>query len=96
MEFYLWKYRKIGEKEGERSQIACEEEIEGKMKENEEIRGLNDKKASEDLFMAFWQFLDVDFFYSLTLSYSWTPRIFLDLSSIGGKKAKEGQENKRK
>ena len=27
---YLWKQWKIGEKEGERSQFACEEENEGK------------------------------------------------------------------
>ena len=27
---YLWKNWKLGEKEGERSCVACEEEIEGK------------------------------------------------------------------
>ena len=33
-----------------------EREIEGKMKENEENRGINDKKAYEEQLLAFWQF----------------------------------------
>jgi len=35
---------KIGEIEGERSQVACEEEIEGKLRINEEIIGINNKR----------------------------------------------------
>ena len=51
-----------------------EREIEGKMKKN---RGLNDKKAYEDQFMAFCQFIFGALFYSLILSYSYTLREFL-------------------
>jgi len=42
------KIKEIGEKEGERSQVACEEEIEGKIEENNENRCLINKKSCED------------------------------------------------
>ena len=48
MAFYYENKIKLGEKGGERSQVACEEE-------NEENRGLINKKAYEDQFMAFDQ-----------------------------------------
>ena len=46
----------IGEKGGERSQVACEEEIEGKQRKNKEIRGINNKNTLEHQFGAFCQF----------------------------------------
>ena len=70
---------KIGEKEGERSQVACEEENEEKIMENEENRGLIDKKASQDQLVPFVsEFLDL-FHYSLSLSL-----ILLDTYSFLG------------
>ena len=52
--------------------------------ENEEIRGLIDKNASEDQFTSFFSNLwSVKFWsshYILSLSYSWTLRVFLEHS----------------
>jgi len=60
--------------------------------ENEENRDLIDKKDSKDQFMAFVSSMVELSLYSLSLSltYSWTLRLFLEHSSITGKKAKEG------
>ena len=64
--------------------------------ENEENRGLNNKKASEDWYTNFFQ---VSF---RTLSYSWTLRFFLEHSwrsvaylEFWSKKEKEEQESAR-
>ena len=51
---YLWKQWK--ENEGERSQVSCEEENEGKWGKNEENKDINDKMDSEDKFIAFCLF----------------------------------------
>jgi len=75
-----------------------EREIEGKVKENEENRGLNDEKASEDQFTTFYQFNFGARFYSFILSYSCTLRSLLEHSSFHldwRKKAKGKQENSR-
>jgi hypothetical protein len=50
--------------------------------ENEENRGLINKKASEDQFIAFVSFFGALFSLSLSLSlsYSWTLRVFLEHS----------------
>ena len=52
--------------------------------ENEENKGLNDKKASESQFMTF-----VSSVLEQSLSYSCTVRVFLEHSWIQSKKAKE-------
>ena len=58
--------------------------------ENEEIRGLMHKKASEDQFMAFGQFS----FGALSLFHSWTLRVSLDHFGIGARKSKKERGSK--
>ena len=65
---YLWKYWKSGEKEGERSQVECEEENEWKIMENEENRGHINKKASEDKLVPFVSSVLELSHYSLSLT----------------------------
>ena len=62
----------MGEKGGKKSHVACEEENEGKIMENEENRGLIDKKAFEDHLESFLlplvsEFLELSH-YSLSLT----------------------------
>jgi len=58
--------------------------------ENEENRALINKKASEDQWARLGQFsFGVLSFLSLSLSYSWTLRVFLEHSGIGSRKAKK-------
>jgi len=71
--------------------------------ENEENRGLINKKTSEDqLASLVWTSFGGVFFYFLSLSYSWTLRVFLEHSwrsvvylELWSKKAKEEQESTR-
>ena len=70
------KIMELGEKEGERSQVACEDE-------KEENKSLVNKKDFEDQ----WEILDQFnfgalslFSLSLSLSYSWIPKVFLEHS----------------
>ena len=63
---------KLGEKEGERSQVACEEENEGKIMKNEENRGLINKNGYEDQFVTFLSILAWISLCSLSLSLSCT------------------------
>ena len=51
--------------------------IEGKIEENEENRGLNDKKAYEDYFTTLFSFR-LEIFSILLLSYSFSLRSFLE------------------
>ena len=66
--------RKIGEKEGGRSHVACEEEIEGKIMENEENICLINKKAYEDqlvpFFSSFWELSHYYLSFSLILLHT--------------------------
>jgi len=56
--------------------------------ENEENKGLTNKRASED------QFMDFSRFWGGALSpFSVTHKGFFEHYSIGGRKAKEGQES---
>ena len=60
--------------------------------EIEENRGFINKKAFEDKFTTFCQFQLGALSILSTLSYSCTLRPFLEYTSIGKSKAKEGQE----
>ena len=75
----------MGEKEGERSHVACEEE-------NEENRSLIDKKAYEDQFVTFCQFSFVALsLFSLSLYLSLLDTKFLQELWHWIKKGKEGK-----
>ena len=64
--------------------------------ENEENRGLIHKKASEGQLVTFCQFNLVTLsHYSVSLSYSWILRVFLEHFGIGERKAKEGKRKQR-
>jgi len=52
-------------------------EIRGKMKENVENKGINDKKASENQFIAFVSLVFGSLIHSLILSYFFTLREIL-------------------
>ena len=65
--------------------------------ENEENRGLIDKKASEDQLGPFCQFnFGALSLFSLSLSHSWTLRVFLEHFGIGSRKEKEARGRKEK
>lgn len=71
----------LGEREGERSQVDCEEENKGKIMENEENRGIINKKVSEVQWARLGQFnFGALSLFSLSLSYSWRFIIFLEHS----------------
>ena len=82
------------------SHITCEEEIEGKQRKNEEIRGINNKKALEKQFTVFDSSFLVLSPYILTLIHldnSWiTLNIHLDLEKESKGKAKEKQGKAKK
>ena len=62
--------------------------------ENEENRGLIDKKASEDQLVTFCQFSFGASLSILSLSHSWTLEGFLEHFSIGSRKSKKEKESK--
>ena len=65
--------------------------------ENEENRGLINKRASEDQYIEFFQFsFGALYILSLSLSYSWKLRAFLEHSSLGSRKEKEVQRRQMK
>lgn len=49
-----------------------------KIMENEENKGLIDKNDSEDYLVPFFQFICGALSLSLSLSHSWTLRVFLE------------------
>ena len=62
--------------------------------ENEEIRGLVNKKASEDQLASSWPVQVWSSLIILSLSHSWSLRVFLEHPSFGSRK--ENQEKGRK
>jgi len=62
--------------------------------ENEENRGLIHKKAFEDQLVTFCQFsFGALSLFSLSLTFSWTHRVFLEHFGIGARKAKKARES---
>ena len=62
--------------------------------ENEENRGLINKKPYEDQLVPFCQF-SFGALCLFSLSHSWTLREFLEHSNIGSRKVKEGPRRQR-
>jgi len=82
---------KLGEKEGKRSHVACEEKNNGKTKKNEASLIKRLLRINSQPFVS--SYLEISL-YSLSLSHSWTLIVFLEQFNIGSRKEKKEKGQK--